>query len=275
MADPRPPIAKPTDRQGRPRWYSLPRAGRIPLVALFWLAVWQLAALVIGNPILLASPVAVFQALLRLVPTWGFWASLGATAARILVGLVLGMALGVALAAVTHLSRIADHVFTPAVKALQAVPVAAFAILVLIWSGPTILTAAVVVVMTLPVAFLAVRAGLAARDPELIEVAQVFGATRMQRLRAVAVPAVLPFLFAATQTAIGLAWKAGVSAEVIGLPRGSVGERLYFTRLTLATDELLAWTLVIVAASLVVERSVRALLGRIYGTAGLGPKPGA
>ena len=233
------------------------------LVAAFWLLVWQVVAWLVANPILVASPAQVVAALGRLIPTSGFWLALGGSGLRILLGLLVGLVLGVGLAALAQVVRPVGYLLTPFIKALQAIPVVSFVILVLIWGSPASLTVSVVMVMVAPVAYLAVQAGLRARDQELTEVAQVFGANRWQRINAVAYPAIVPYFATAVQTAIGLAWKAGVSAEVIGLPRGSIGERLYFARLTLATADLLAWTVVIVGASLVVERFAAYLLAKL------------
>jgi NitT/TauT family transport system permease protein len=51
-----------------------------------------------------------------------------------------------------------------------------------------------------------------------------------------------------------MCWKAGVAAEVIGLPSGSIGERLYQSKIYLETAQLFAWTAVIILASVLLER---------------------
>lgn len=240
---------------------------RGPLAALFWLVVWQVVAMAVGHEFLLASPVQVAASLLRLLPTAGFWRTLGLSALRIAGGLATGLLVGVAFAALAHLSTWADALLSPLFRALRAVPVVSFVILVLIWTGPNALTVVASAVMVAPVAYAAVQAGLAARSRELTEVAQVFGAGFKERFWAVTWPGVLPFLASAAHTAVGLGWKAGVAAEVIGLPRGSIGERLYDARLTLATADVLAWTVVIVASAWAFERVVLALVRR-FGVAG-------
>ena len=60
----------------------------------------------------------------------------------------------------------------------------------------------------------------------------------------------------ACRLACGLCWKSGVAAEVIGLPSGSIGERLYDAKIYLNTGEVLAWTLVIVLISLACEKLI-------------------
>ena len=83
------------------------------------------------------------------------------------------------------------------------------------------------------------------------ELAARLAAARDEVRRVVAIdgPQVLPYFVAACRAGMGLAWKAGIAAEVIGLPTGSIGERLYQAKLFLSSADLFAWTAVIVAAS--------------------------
>jgi NitT/TauT family transport system permease protein len=101
-----------------------------------------------------------------------------------------------------------------------------------------------------------------------MEFAQAYRLTRMDTLRHVVLPALLPHLPAAVCTAIGLAWKSGVAAEVLCLPKAAIGTQVYFSKLYLDTPALFAWTLVVVALSMTVERIARRLLlGRKGGRA--------
>ena len=64
----------------------------------------------------------------------------------------------------------------------------------------------------------------------------------------------LPHFRSAASLGLGLCWKAGIAAEVIGLPAGTVGEALYNAKVYYETADLFAWTVVIVAMSVVVEK---------------------
>ena len=61
---------------------------------------------------------------------------------------------------------------------------------------------------------------------------------------------------------MGFCWKSGVAAEVIGVPDHSIGEKLYMAKIYLSTDELLAWTLVVILLSALFEKLCLWLLGR-------------
>ena len=75
-----------------------------------------------------------------------------------------------------------------------------------------------------------------------------------RQLRGIYLPQVLPYFRSAVSLAVGLCWKAGAAAEVIGLPAGTVGENLYNAKVYFQTPDLFAWTAVIVAVSLVFEK---------------------
>ena len=66
-------------------------------------------------------------------------------------------------------------------------------------------------------------------------------------------PQILPFFLAASKTASGLSWKSGTAAEVIGVPAGSIGERLYNAKAYLNTPDLFAWTIIVVLISILLE----------------------
>jgi NitT/TauT family transport system permease protein len=243
-----------TNRGSVPNW--LTRTSAI----IFWLAIWQLASTVGGR--FFASPIQVANALWELVPQITFWATVAVSGLRISMGFVAGALCGTVLAALASASIIARTLIAPLMNTLRAIPVVSFVVLVLIWRGPAALTIVVAAVLVAPVVFSAVVGGINAEDLELIEVARVYGATPLQRFRASMLPAVVPFFAAACQAGIGLAWKAGVSAELIGLPRGSIGEAIFDARLILATDQVIAWTVVVVAASALLEKLIGVAIRR-------------
>jgi len=231
--------------------------------AVFWLAVWQIVAMVVGQEIIIASPWQVVKVLAHLVATPAFWATAWRTAWHIGAGFLLAVILGTVLAWAASLNHWVDALISPPIRAMRAVPVVSFIILLLIWGGSSSLALVVAALMVIPAVFDAIAEGLRRVPAELVEMAQVFVVGRARVLRAITAPALVPYLLAACKTGIGLAWKAGVSAEVIGLPTGTIGERLSMAKLYLATGDLFAWTVVIVLLGLAAERLVVWGLARV------------
>ena len=230
------------------------------LPAVFWLAVWWLLALIVGKELLIPSPPLVVRTLLELVVTGAFWRYTALTLLRITLGLLLGIVLGILTALLTNRLSLLHALLAPAVRVVRATPVASFIILVLLWVAngrvPVVISALVV----LPVIWESTAAGLESVDRNLLEFARAYRLTRLDTWRRIVIPSMLPQLAAAVCTAIGLAWKSGVAAEVLCLPKAAVGTQVYFSKLYLDTPALFAWTLIVVALSLTVERIARRLL---------------
>ena len=108
-------------------------------------------------------------------------------------------------------------------------------------------------------------AGIGAADRQLLEMARVFRVPLGRQLTGIYLPAVLPYFRSAASLGLGLCWKSGVAAEVIGTPMHSIGQQLYFAKIYLEIDRLFAWTFVIVVLSALFERGFLWVLGRIAG----------
>ena len=117
--------------------------------------------------------------------------------------------------------------------------------------------------MVTPIAWANVREGILAVDAQLLEMAEVFRLPRAKKLRHVYLPSVLPQWLAACTTGFGFAWKSGVAAEVIARPALSIGRNLYESKLYLNTEELFAWTAMVVLLSMLLERLLVRAMRRI------------
>lgn len=228
-------------------------------VAAFWLAAWQLASMAVGSRIVLVGPAEVARRLAELVLEADFWVSVGLSLGRVAAGFGLAVMAGVALAAWASRSRVVEGLLAPLVGAVKAAPVASFVVLLLMWVSSRRLSVAVSFLMAFPILYTNVLAGVRQTDVALLEMADVFGVSGWARVRTVYAAQVAPYLRAGLSLAMGLSWKSGIAAEVIGLPAPSIGIHLYDAKVYLDTPDLLAWTVVIVALSVGLE----ALLGRL------------
>ena len=237
---------------------------------VFWLIVWQLAAVALHaayphGALLLPSPVSSLARLWTLASTAVFWRAIGTSSMHILGGFLLSCALAVVLAAFSARFSRVKELLAPLVAAVKTVPVASFIILALIWFGSRNLSVFIALVMVFPVMYTNVLSGIRARDDSLLEMARVFKIPALRRIRCIDLPQVMPYFRAGCTLGLGLCWKAGVAAEVIGMPVPSIGERLQQAKVYLDTPELFAWTLVIVLMSVGFEKLFMAALGALEG----------
>ena len=230
--------------------------------AVFWLAVWQAAAMAIGQEVFLVSPIQAAGTLMELLPQADFWQRVGFSAGHILLGFALGVVVSVLLAAAAERWAWVDTLLTPVIQLVKATPVASFIILALVWVNGRSLSILISFLMVLPVLYSAVRTGIESADVQLLEMAQVFHLPLARRVKAIWLPAILPAFRQWCSVALGICWKSGVAAEVIGLPDGSIGDALYRAKITLSTGELFAWTFVIILLSAGFEKLFLALLDK-------------
>ena len=223
-------------------------------VAAFWLAVWVLVAALVAQPLILPGPGAVAVALLRLVWDAGTWAILAGSGARILGGLALAAVCGGVLTGVSVRSRTFSRLVAPALSFVKATPVACVVVLLLIWLGSARVSIAAVFLMALPGVYFSLAEGLAQANKPLEQMFRLHGVRGWRLFCAHTWREVLPFVLSCARAVIGMSWKAGVAAELIGMATGTVGERIYQAKLLIETADLLAWTVLVVAASWACER---------------------
>ena len=229
---------------------------------VFWLGAWQLAAWGVGRELLLPGPGAVVRSLISLAGTADFYLSAGATLWRVFLGLAWGTAAGTALAYLTHFFPWADAIASPAVRVVRATPVVSFILLVYLWVARSAIPWVIAGLMVLPVVWGSLTAGLDSMDGKLLEMGRAYRFSRWKLLRLIYLPSLRPHFSAGLLTAFGLAWKSGVAAEVLCPPSRAIGSRLQQAKLGLETADLFAWTLAIVALSLLLEGLLRRGLGR-------------
>lgn len=230
---------------------------------LIALTFWQLAAMFIHQKILLVSPVEVFVRLLTIWQEPGFFGAIWFTLYHIAGGFLLGLLLGVVCAFAAYRFSLVETLLWPWIVTVKSVPVASFVVICLIWLSPTNLSIFISFLITWPMIYQNILTGLKQMDPLMLEMAALFRFSPLRRLRYIIIPELKSYLFSAVSVAIGMAWKAGVAAEIIGIPNGSIGKALHNAKIWLDTDDLLAWTVIIVVVSVLSEKAVLYVLKRL------------
>jgi len=228
------------------------------------LGLWQIAAMTVGQDLLLVSPLKVAGRFCSILQEDGFWAAVGFSMIRIVRGFLLAFLSGILLAIVAGRFSFVESLLWPYVVTIKSVPVASFIIISLIWLKGEQLTVFISFLMVFPMIYSNTLQGIQATDPKLLEMAGLYRVNWGRKLLYIYMPSVKPYLSAACSVSLGMAWKSGVAAEVIGVVNGSVGEKLYESKIYLMTADLLTWTVVIVLASLIFEKVFLKLLSLVF-----------
>lgn len=229
---------------------------RKSVIILFWLGIWQLAAYVMDNNILLVGPLQVAKAFLENITRPDFLKIVFYSLGRIGLGFFLALLCGLLLGALSYCFDVLEEILAPVMVTLKSIPVASFVVLLLIWFGSARLSFFISFLIVFPNVYVNTIAGLKSTDKKLLEMADVFCVKGFNRFCYIYRPALMPYLTSCLKISLGMSWKSGVAAEVIGMPEFSLGERLYMSKIYLDTAGLFAWTLTIILLSFFFEKAV-------------------
>lgn len=233
-------------------------------ILLFWILIWQVAAFCVDNSILLVTPRAALLRLGELLTKALFWQTIALSMLRMVSGFLGGVVVALLLAAISFRYKLAEELLQPVMSLMKTVPVASFVVLFLIWWGSSALAVAISFLVVLPNIYISTLEGLKATDNRLLEMAKIFCINRRKRFWFIYRPALRPFLVSSMKLALGMCWKSGVAAEIIGTPAYSIGGEIYLSKIHLDTAGVLAWTAVVVFLSLCFERLILGLTERFF-----------
>jgi len=230
------------------------------LIIVGWIALWAIIAIAIGTPVVLANPAEVVVAIGQALITPAFWWSILTSLVHIAVGAVIGCVLGCVLAIGSHRWPLFGEIFQPAIQFIKSAPIVCFIVLLLVWVGSSYVDLIAVSLAILPTFYFSTSQGFAQIDEGRTQLCDMLAIGGLRRLRLLVIPAVRPYFLQAAKVASGLAWKSGVTAELVGLTGSSIGAAIYASKLTLDTASLLMWMIMTVLLGWLTEKALVKLI---------------
>lgn len=233
---------------------TLKKAISISLSILFWLSLWALLSYRINSELLLPSPADTLSALTRLAGSIDFWSAAALSLLRIIIGIIIGVLIGTLVAVISARLYLADALFSPLLTVIKATPIASFIILAMLWIDKNTLPVFITVLIVLPIVQSNVFSGIRSVDISLLEVAKIYRFPLSKKIFKIYVPSVMPYFLAACRSSLGMAWKAGIAAEVLCTPTSAIGTEIYLSKTYLESSELFAWTALVIILSIIIEK---------------------
>ena len=192
-------------------------AASLAVLAVF-LAAWEWLPGLLGIPPFILPPASrTWNEFLRMLANDRLLWHSGITSLEVIVGFFLGSLLGMVIGYLLGVSPRAEVVLSPYILALQIAPKVAFAPLFVMWLGytvyPKILVAILIVFFPVMVNVLT---SMRTVDPDMVNLARAFSATRWQIFRMIEYPASLPPLFSGLRIGATLAVIGVVVGELVG-----------------------------------------------------------
>lgn len=243
---------------------KLKSPGVIKLLALFfWLALWQLVSAIAGNSLILPSPVETFKIMGQVIVEPGFFVVLGMTLLRVFSGVIISVILGMIFGFIGSVSPVFRGIMDPFVTIIRTVPVVSVIILINLWVAAGWVPLIIAFLICFPIAWTNTLEGIANVSPGLLKMAKVYRVPFKRVVQDIYIPSLKPYFAAALINAIGMGWKATVTAEVLANALPSVGMNLYYAKIYLETPELFAWTAIIIICSYGIEKITKYLLDQL------------
>ena len=203
------------------RWSWTRSLGGVVLpIAL--LVAWQLTTAVgLFSTVQLPPPGKVIAAAFELAGRGQLLAYVGISAQRVLIGFAIGASLGLALGALTGLSRRWDVALGPTLGAVRAVPSLAWVPLLILWLkiGESSKVTLIAIGAFFPV-YTTVAGALRHVDRHLVEAGRAFGLAGFRLFATIQLPAVLPAVISGLRLALAQSWLFLVAAELIASSAG-------------------------------------------------------
>lgn len=227
---------------------------RTALVLIFWVIVWHLIAKAIDRPVLVSTPADTFKNLIALASEKEFYIIIFSSVLRILSGFFSAVLVGTVIGILAGKIALFDELINPLMSVIKATPVASFIILALFWISKENIPSFIAFLMVVPIIHGNVREGLKNTSVELVEMTRIYQISPLKRLTKLYIPSILPYFAAGFKTSLGLAWKAGVAAEVIAYTKNSIGKELNSAKAYLETVDIFAWTVTVIIISIILEK---------------------
>ena len=233
------------------------------LVLLFWLAVWEICARKIRLNFVLPTVSETFDAMISIISQKNELLTIILSLMRITTGFLMGVIIAMGLGILAVRFKAIKTLLSPLNIVAKSTPVAVIIILLWLMIGGARVPAAVSTIMVVPIIWQSILDGCEAIDPQLDEVCRIYNFSYFKRLKFLVMPTLLSYLLPALLTASGLAFKAGIAAEIICMTKKSIGQNLYNAKFLLDGPMMFAWTLIVLILSYFLEQLIKLIIGGI------------
>lgn len=227
------------------------------------LLLWSLFAYLIDSAFVFPSVKNVFDSLKNILQEKMFFREIIGTLLRSLIAFLLSTIVSIPIGILSGCSKTISKLLALPLSVVKATPVVSFILCALFLFSTNSVPIFVAILMTMPIIISSVSTGIKNVDDKLLQMAKIFSFTKIQKLKYIYIPSVKSYLFSNLSNCFALSWKVVVAAEVLCLPKYSMGTALYSAKVHLETAEVYAISLVVVVLSFICEEFVSYIIKKI------------
>ncbi len=224
-----------------------------------WFLIWYIFAKRIGITFILPTPIEAFREFFLLLPQKTFISAVTGSLVRVIIGYIIGILFGALTAFSGFFASPLKAFFSPLINIARATPVSSFILICALFMPSNTTPTFISFLMVFPIVHQNVLTALEKSDSTLREITVIYTFSPFKRLTHFYIPSSLPYFGSACITSLGLAWKAGISAEVLVATSKSIGDMLYTSKIYFETEKVFAWTIAIIFISVILEYAVKGI----------------
>lgn len=222
-------------------------------IAVFWIFVWEGLYLLVNQPLFLTSPINTFVVLFQILIKGSTWIIIGNTTLKILSGYIIALVIGMAAASLSYVSHTFEEVIRPVMSLIKSIPMASFIVLVLAWLSSAEVSRFITGFVVFPMAYFNFLSAMRRVDHGIIELCRVFHVSILKKIKYVFLPKIIAELPDLLKITVGMGIRAAIAAELIGIPKNSIGEAIYKAKIYFDISDLFAWTIITIILCYVLE----------------------
>lgn len=234
------------------------------IVTIFWIGVWQAISMLVGEDLVLPSPILCIPRIFSMLMEKSFYRGLFSSTIRIAIGFIIGSVMGILFAIFSYTSKNARNFISPMIQFIKAVPVASFVLIALFIMNSSRVSILISLLIVLPIFYSNVYEALTNIDKNYLELADVFEVGIKKRIYYIYLPQLSTYIYSAASVGIGIAWKSGLAAEVIAGPKIGLGRLIHDSKIYLNSVDLISYTILAVIFSYLFEKILLLAMRRYY-----------
>lgn len=227
------------------------------ITIILLLALWLISAEIVDNPIKLPSLWDVIQTMISQAFSFSFYKAFAYTIWRGLSGLMIAGVCGLGLGMLSGLNPKFEAYFAPIYLILKSIPNISYILIVLIWTSNDFAVKTISFMIIFPMVYINILTGMKSLDKDLMDVLKLYPQGLFTEITRVYLPLLSSFILASVSNGLGLAFKVGIMAEIIGSVSPGIGRLFQIYRINVDMVSTFALTIWVIGLLGLIEAITR------------------
>lgn len=217
------------------------------------LIIWQVSSLLIGESLILPSPIDTINTSFSLLGTGEFWLALLSTLGRSLIAFLLSFLIALLLANLVNVNKLSGIAIKTIVAILRAIPTIAIILLLLLWTNSKVASVVVTMLVVLPTIFNMTIVMYSKVDRDVLDMCKVFSVSKKNTISKYLIPVILPTMLQTIGSTMSLNIKLIVAAEVLAGTANSIGNMMSESKIYFEISRLFALVVIMILIAVAIE----------------------